>query len=85
MTAPDAVRTAAKLIRLGYRNDFIANQLGVSPQSVSWWRRQMGYPSASKMQYSQIIADAGQMPITQVAKKYGVSRQHIYNVLRCAK
>jgi Mor family transcriptional regulator len=45
----------------------------------------MGVPLPQKARYLLIVADAKTMPIAHVARKYGYSRQQIYNILRGAK
>lgn len=42
----------------------------------------MGVANPSSHKYTQIVADAQEMPIAHVAKKYGYSRQQIYNILK---
>ena len=80
----DLVRACAALIRAGRRNIDIARELGVHPQTVSRYRRMMGAPLPCKAKHPLIVADAKVMPIAHVAKKYGYSRQQIYNILRGA-
>lgn len=81
---PDLIRSVAALIRAGKRNIDIVRELGVAPQTVSKYRRMMDYPIPQKVTYPLIVEDAKRMAIAHVARKYGYSRQQIYNIVRGA-
>ena len=78
----DLTRRVAGLIRAGWRNCEIESELGVNRNTISGYRQMMGVKNPASRIYPQIVADAQQMPIAHVAKKYGFSRQHIYNILK---
>jgi hypothetical protein len=80
---PELIKSVARLIRAGWRNIDIAKEIGVHEQTVSRYRRMMGVQLPQKALYPQIVGDAQVMPIAHVARKYGYSRQQIYNILRC--
>ena len=78
----DLTIAVAKLIRAGWRNCEIEKELGVNRNTISTYRRLMGVANPSSHKYPDIIADAKEMPIAHVAKKYGYSLQQIYNRIK---
>ena len=78
----DIIKEAGRLIRKGERNKEIAECLGLHPQRVSHYRIMMGAGSPSSILAPKIIADVYKMGnISEVARKWGCTRQHVYNLL----
>lgn len=78
----DVIKEVGRLIRKGERNKEIAECLGLHPQRVSHYRIMMGAGSPSSILAPKIIADVYKMGnISEVARKWGCTRQHVYNLL----
>ena len=86
MTLPaDLIASCGAMIKSGKRNIDIARELGIHPQCASRYRKLMGAGAPDSILGPKIIADVDRMPITEVAKKWGCSRQHVYNLLHKAE
>ena len=82
----DIIKEVGRLIRKGERNKEIAEFLGLQPQTVSYYRRVAGAGSPSSILAPKIIADVYKMGnISEVARKWGCTRQHVYNLLHRAE
>ena len=82
----DIIKEVGRMIRKGERNKEIAEHFGLQPATVSYYRRTMEAGSPSSILAPKIIADVYKMGnISEVARKWGCTRQHVYNLLHRAE
>lgn len=81
----EVIKTCLALIKKGMRNIDIAEQVGIPAQNISRYRRIMKAGKPADILGPKIIRDVDLMPIAAVARKWGCSRQHVYNLLHKAE
>jgi len=80
MTDIKTIKKAGKLIKAGWRNKDIAAYLNVTESNVCHWRKALGIPSPT---LARCIRDC--LPVmadSEIVKRYGVSRQHVWKLRR---
>ena len=85
MVPAEIVQTLQEMVLENQSNADIARQLYVDPCTVARYRKLMGEPKLREKLYPLIQADAKELSVAKVAKKYGYSRQQIYNIVRAGK